>query len=75
MSERRRNNSSRRFAKVNRAVCVACGTCASLCPKQAASIKNGCWAEIDTAICVGCGLCAKACPADCIALAERAVAG
>lgn len=63
---------SKRYARVNKAVCVACGTCTLVCPKQAAAVINGCWAEIDTAICVGCGICAKACPADCIALAERA---
>ncbi len=61
---------SRRYAAVDRAVCVACGTCASVCPKQAAAIPQGRWAEISSA-CVGCGLCARACPAGCIALVER----
>lgn len=62
---------AKRYARVDRAVCVACGTCASVCPKGAAKIPDGCWAEIDAGTCVGCGLCAKACPASCIALAER----
>lgn len=62
---------SKRYAEVDRAVCVACGTCVSVCPKQAAGIPDGRWAEIKPAVCVGCGLCAKACPAGCIALVER----
>lgn len=62
---------SKRYAKVNQAVCVACGTCAVVCPKEAAGIPDGCWADINPAVCVGCGLCAKACPAGCITLLER----
>ena len=62
---------AKRYARVDRAVCVACGTCVSACPKGAAKIPDGCWAEINAGTCVGCGLCAKACPAGCIALAER----
>lgn len=63
---------SKRYARADRAVCVACGACASVCPRQAAAVLHGCWAEIDPAACVGCGLCAKTCPAGCIALVERA---
>lgn len=62
---------SKRYAKVRRPVCVACGTCASVCPKGAAAVRDGCWAEIDPGLCVGCGLCARACPAGCIDLEER----
>lgn len=64
---------SKRYAKVARNVCVACGTCEAVCPKQAAAVANGCWAEIDSKLCVGCGLCARACPANCIELTERPV--
>ena len=49
---------AKRYARVDRAVCVACGTCVSACPKGAAKIPDGCWAEIDAGTCVGCGLCA-----------------
>lgn len=63
---------SKRYAEVNQEVCVACGTCAFICPMEAADIPDGCWAEIDPAVCVGCGACAKACPAGCIDLVERA---
>lgn len=62
---------SRRYARVNRAVCVACGTCGAVCPKGAAPVPDGRWAVVDAARCVGCGLCAKSCPAECIELAER----
>lgn len=65
---------SRRYASVDRAVCVACGTCAAVCPKGAAAVPDGRWAVIDPARCVGCGLCARSCPAACIALTERTAA-
>ena len=63
---------SKRYAAVDQRVCVACGTCASVCPKRVAVIADGCWAEIDRDACVGCGLCARSCPAGCITLKERA---
>ena len=65
---------SKRYAQVNRKVCVACGTCLRGCPRAAIAVVKGCYAEVDPAVCVGCGLCAKACPADCIELKERGAA-
>ena len=65
---------SKRYAQVNRKVCVACGTCLRACPRGAIAVVKGCYAAIDPAVCVGCGLCAKACPADCIELKERGAA-
>ncbi|MCI8855048.1 MAG: 4Fe-4S binding protein [Clostridiaceae bacterium] len=62
---------SKRYAEADRTVCVACGTCQSVCPKRAAAVVKGRWAEIDRSLCVGCGLCANACPANCIKLTER----
>ena len=62
---------SKRYATVDRTVCVSCGACQSVCPKQAAAVVNGCWAEVDSILCVGCGLCARHCPAGCITLLER----
>ena len=62
---------SKRYAEVDQAVCVACGTCVAVCPKEVTGIPDGCWAVINSEVCVGCGLCAKACPAGCIALVER----
>lgn len=43
--------------------CVACGTCLTVCPRQAVHIEHGCYAVVDPVRCVGCGLCSKACPA------------
>lgn len=64
----------KRYAAVERDVCVACGTCAAVCPKGAAAVPDGRWAAIDITRCVGCGLCARACPAGCISLRERTAA-
>lgn len=65
---------SKRYAKVEEGVCVACGTCELVCPKGAILVVDGCCAKVNTDTCIGCGKCAKACPANCIDTVERAVA-
>ncbi len=62
---------SKRYAKVDKKICVACGACTKECPKSAISIFQGCYAVIDEQNCVGCGKCAGICPAGCISFAER----
>lgn len=61
----------RKFANVNRQICVACGCCETVCPRQAIHVVNGCYAAVNGERCVGCGLCGKVCPVGCIALVER----
>ena len=61
----------KKYAVVDRNVCVACGVCLKACRKEAISIYKGCFAQVEESKCVGCGLCAKACPAGCIAITER----
>lgn len=56
----------RRFASVNEAQCVACGSCIKVCKKEAIQVPYGVSAVVDLEKCVGCGLCAKACPASVI---------
>lgn len=67
----RKDDCVKRKATVNTTVCVACGACMKVCPREAISIYRGCHAEVNEEKCVGCGLCGKTCPAGCIALAER----
>ena len=50
--------------------CVACGVCASQCPREAIDIYKGCYAVVDISKCVGCGICEKACPAGSIKVEE-----
>ena len=44
--------------------CVACGTCAPLCPDEA--ISEGDIYKIDADTCISCGTCAENCPSEAI---------
>ncbi|MGI6012189.1 MAG: DUF362 domain-containing protein [Ruminococcus sp.] len=59
-----------RKAFVDTGVCVACGCCVKVCPKNALHIHHGITAKIDLEKCVGCGKCAKECPASVIEIRE-----
>ena len=61
----------KKLAIPNKKICVACGVCLKVCPREALSIYKGCFAQVDAPKCVGCGLCAKSCPAGCIDITER----
>ena len=64
---------SKRYAKVDKTQCVACGACTKECPMGAISIWRGCYAKIDANVCIGCSKCAKACPVGCIEVLNREV--
>ena len=57
-------------AFIDKNICVACGVCTKVCPKQAIEIIKGCYAKVNEEKCVGCGLCVKKCPAGCIEVKE-----
>lgn len=61
----------KRYPKVNRRDCVACGVCILECRKQAIHINKGCFAHVDHELCVGCGICEKNCPAGAIDMEEQ----
>ncbi len=63
---------SKNVAEVSVDICVACGACTKVCPRQAITVINGCFSFVNEDLCVGCGKCAKTCPADCILIKERA---
>lgn len=44
--------------------CVACGTCAPVCPVEA--ISEGDIYHIDPDTCIECGSCAEVCPSEAI---------
>ena len=44
--------------------CVACGTCAPVCPVEA--ISEGDIFKIDPEVCIDCGACKDGCPVDAI---------
>ena len=46
--------------------CIACGSCAEVCPADA--ISEGDIYVIDAAECVECGSCAEQCPVEAISL-------
>lgn len=62
---------SKNVAEVNKEICVACGTCIKVCPRNAIEIFKGCYAEVKNQLCIGCGKCSKVCPAVCIRIKER----
>ena len=64
---------SKKYAEVNHDICVACGACTKVCPKETIAVWKGCYAKVDTGKCVGCGKCVKTCPAGCIVLKERQI--
>ncbi len=43
--------------------CIACGACASECPVEAISEKDGKYV-IDAEACLDCGACAGVCPVE-----------
>ncbi|SHL06221.1 4Fe-4S binding domain-containing protein [Selenomonas ruminantium] len=57
-----------RRAMVRKDDCVACGTCADVCPRGAITIQWGSFAQVDRDLCVGCGRCVRECPAAVITL-------
>ena len=61
---------SKRYARVDRDYCVACGCCVKVCPVRAIGIDRGITARVDRDKCVGCGKCAAECPASVITLQE-----
>ncbi len=61
---------TKKKAYVDKDVCVACGVCIKVCPKQLIEIIKGCYAKVNEENCVGCRLCEKNCPAGCIRVRE-----
>jgi heterodisulfide reductase subunit A-like polyferredoxin len=49
-------------ARVNEDLCVACMTCARVCPFGVPALNENHFAEMNPAACQGCGNCASACP-------------
>jgi len=47
-------------ARVDAALCRACGECVRVCPYEAVTVSKA--AEVNVLLCKGCGLCAGACP-------------
>ena len=62
---------SKKYAKVDKKKCVACGACVKECPRSAIRIWKGCYASIDVTSCIGCGKCAGTCPVGCIQVLDR----
>lgn len=50
--------------------CLGLGSCVSVCPQGAISIRDGI-AVVNPRMCVGCGLCAKTCPKGIIGMHDR----
>lgn len=64
---------AKRLAEVTKDLCVACGCCVKVCPRNAISIHQGKYALVDESKCIGCSLCAKECPASIITIKKMEV--
>ena len=51
---------------VKKELCVSCGCCIKVCPKDAIEVKDGIYAHINQDLCIGCGKCVTECPASII---------
>jgi coenzyme F420-reducing hydrogenase delta subunit/Na+-translocating ferredoxin:NAD+ oxidoreductase RNF subunit RnfB len=49
--------------KVDKDLCIACGTCVAFCPYHAPKLESVGGISFDLEACRGCGLCAALCPA------------
>lgn len=73
MTQEPRKKKLLRKAEVLKEECVACGTCAHVCPRSAITIVAGVFARVDPALCVGCSKCSKECPASVIEMISSEV--
>ena len=62
---------SKRYATVDKGVCVSCGACELACPTGAIKVYKGCYAKVEEDKCVGCGKCEKVCPANSIQIKSK----
>ena len=62
---------ARKKAEVMQSECVACGSCANVCPREAIVIVHEVYAKVNEDLCIGCGKCKTACPASIIKLEVR----
>jgi ferredoxin len=66
--------SSGYVAEVDRAACVACGTCVERCPFGAMALRDGVL-SIDAEACMGCGACVATCLQDALSLEREPAKG
>ena len=52
--------------KIDKAKCIACGTCVAICPVAAITYDNDGKAVIDQEKCIKCGACKASCPVNAI---------
>ena len=52
--------------KIDQSKCLACRTCAGVCPMSAITTDASGKCKIDPQKCVSCGTCAAMCPANAI---------
>lgn len=53
-------------SEVDKEMCVSCGCCIKVCPKNTIEVENGKYAVINEELCIGCGKCVRECPASII---------
>ncbi|MEA4972710.1 MAG: 4Fe-4S binding protein [Candidatus Metalachnospira sp.] len=56
----------KKIALIDRPICVACGACMRVCPRNTIFVYKGMYADVNEELCVGCGMCQRTCPAGAI---------
>ena len=57
-------------AKVDDQLCLSCGGCVSVCPKDTIRLKN-LIAQVNQKNCISCKVCINTCPVGAISLEEN----
>jgi NAD-dependent dihydropyrimidine dehydrogenase PreA subunit len=57
--------------KINKKLCIGCGTCVAVCPSGVFELRNGISEVVNPTGCVGCKSCILNCPETAISLKKK----
>jgi Fe-S-cluster-containing hydrogenase component 2 len=57
--------------KVDKKVCIGCGSCSGVCPVDAISFDENGKSQIDQKKCIHCGSCESVCPTNAISNQDK----
>ncbi|MCX6776518.1 MAG: 4Fe-4S binding protein [Candidatus Micrarchaeota archaeon] len=57
--------------KINKKICIGCGTCVAVCPAGVFEIRNDKSEVVNPSACVGCKSCVLNCPEGAISFKKK----